>query len=70
MTWNDVKAWVVQKSSVTNPNKKYWSASVTLGGQDVNGIGNTIERAYSALTTRIFTSDYFYSSLIHKNYKT
>lgn len=58
MTREQIKLWVVKTASVTNPYKKYWSASVTLG-MDVNGTGSTIERAYNALTDRIFNSKYF-----------
>ncbi len=50
-----VKQWVVQNASVTNPYKKYWSASVTLG-YDYAEQGDTIEKAYQALTDFIFKS--------------
>jgi hypothetical protein len=56
--YHRVKKWVVQKASVTNPNKDYWSASVTLGGMDYNGFGSTIEKAYNNLTADIVTSKY------------
>lgn len=50
-----VKQWVVLHSKVTNPNKKYFSASVTIS-YDYNGEGDTIEKAYEALTDRIYKS--------------
>jgi len=52
-TFDTIKNWVVMKSGVTNPNKKYWSASVTICGMDVNGIGSTIEKAYCDLTCNL-----------------
>jgi hypothetical protein len=45
MTSQDIKQWVVMNASVTRPTKNIWSASVTLG-IDVNGLGETIEKAY------------------------
>jgi hypothetical protein len=59
ITREQIKAWVVKKASVTNPYKKYWSASVTIGGMDVNETGDTIEKAYNALTDRLFNSNYY-----------
>lgn len=56
MSWNQVKFWVIINSFVTNPYGKYWSASVTLGGMDVNGTGSTIEESYVKLTTEIMLS--------------
>lgn len=58
-----IKLWVTLKSHLTNPYKKYWSASVTLGGMDVNGTGNTIEKAYISLTKRITESPYLSKAL-------
>jgi hypothetical protein len=55
MTREQIKLWVVKMASVTNPYKKYWSASVTLG-LDINGTGSSIEKAYNSLTDRIFNS--------------
>jgi hypothetical protein len=52
-TFDTIKNWVVMKASVTNPYKKYWSASVTIFGMDVNGIGSTIEKAYCDLTANL-----------------
>lgn len=57
-----VKRWVVISSAVTYPNKKYWSASVTIG-YDYNGIGDTIEKAYCDLTSKIFNSDFILNQL-------
>lgn len=51
-----VKKWVVQKAVVTSPFMNYWSVSVTLGGMDINGTGDTIEKAYNALVVEIITS--------------
>jgi hypothetical protein len=62
ITRDQIKLWVVKTASVTNPYKKHWSASVTLG-MDVNGTGSTIEKAYNALTDRIFKSSYFKSEV-------
>lgn len=41
------------KASVTNPNKKYWSASVTICGMDINGQGSSIEKAYCDLVSNL-----------------
>lgn len=54
-----IRQWVVKKAAVTNPYKKYWSASVTLGGMDINGQGATIEKAYQGLTDIIENSKYY-----------
>jgi hypothetical protein len=59
MTYDQVKEWVVKTASVTNPSKRYWSASVTLGGMDINGNGYTIEKAYKELTKYILGSTYY-----------
>lgn len=48
--------WIVKNAAVTYPYKKYWSASVTLGGCDINGTGNTIQRAYENLRAIIESS--------------
>lgn len=57
MEWpRKIKEWVVINASVTNPYKKYWSASVTLCGMDINGIGGSIEKAYNDLTCNIINS--------------
>lgn len=53
------------KASVTNPYKNYWSASVTLGN-DINGTGDTIEKAYNDLTNRIWFSPYLFSKFMKK----
>lgn len=58
--FNAIKNWVVMKACVTSPNKKYWSASVTICGMDVNGIGSTIEKAYCDLTCNL---------MLNKEYK-
>lgn len=50
----DVKCWVAVKAKVSNPYGKYWSASTTLAGMDINGVGETIEDAYNCLTDLIF----------------
>lgn len=63
MTIDQIKAWVVKKSTVTNPYGKYWSASVTLGGMDINGRGPSIEKAYQDLTFFIERSEYYYEEL-------
>lgn len=52
-TFNTIKNWVVMKASITNPHKKYWSASVTICGMDVNGQGNSIEKAYKDLAANL-----------------
>lgn len=60
-----IKQWVVMKAAVTRPPSKefvdgfYYSASVTIGGYNINGIGDTIERAYIALTNMIATSAHY-----------
>lgn len=54
--------WIVQKAAVTYPYKKYWSASVTLGGTDVNGEGATIQKAYRALQTKIEESKMLFTA--------
>lgn len=59
----EIKQWVVKKATVTNPYKKYWSASVTLGGMDINGEGDTIEKAYQMLTAFIAASKYYSKEL-------
>lgn len=63
--FNKIKAWVVQTSTVTNPYKRYWSASVTLH-MDINGTGDTIEKAYLSLTKLIYTSPYYKTLIIEK----
>lgn len=64
MTRDDVKAWVVQKASVTQPyGKGVWSASVTLGGMDINEHSHTIEKAYCCLAEIIYTSKYYLAEL-------
>jgi len=55
-------SWIQKKASVTYPNKKYWSASVTLGGIDINGAGTTIQKAYESLRSKIKNSKYLFSS--------
>lgn len=59
MTKAEVKAWVVKNSVITQPKKTFWSASVTIGGSDINGIGSTIEKAYQDLTSEIYFSGYY-----------
>jgi hypothetical protein len=63
MTTMDIKGWVVQKASVTMPRKDEWSASVTLGGMDINGIGETVEKAYNELVSFIKQSPYYSTKL-------
>jgi len=64
MSRNEVKAWVVQKASITQPyGKDVWSASVTLGGMDINEHSHTIEKAYSCLATIIYDSKYYRKEL-------
>lgn len=63
LTWNEVKAWVVKKASVTKPYNKDWSASVTLDGYDYNETAATIEGAYKKLTDHIYTSEYLNGKL-------
>lgn len=62
ITKDHVKQWVVKNAKVTNPYKKYWSASVSIG-YDYNETGDTIERAYINLTDRIFKSPFIMSQL-------
>lgn len=51
-----VYTWVTHNATVTNPhNKELWYASVTIS-YDYNGSGTSIEKAYNALTDRIFKS--------------
>jgi hypothetical protein len=64
MTKDEVKAWVVQKASVTQPHGKgLWSASVTLGGMDINEVSDTIEMAYRCLATTIYVSKHYRQEL-------
>jgi len=69
ITKEEVKKWVVNNASITRPYKpgwkkilksdqRAWSASVTIGGMDINRIGDTIEEAYNSLTELIFNSKY------------
>ena len=51
--FDTIKSWVVMTASVTNPHQKYWSASVTICGMDVNGQGVSIEKAYQDLTANL-----------------
>ncbi len=52
-----VKDWVVRTASVTNPYKrKWWFASVTISGYDFAEKGETIEKAYNALTDGIMNN--------------
>lgn len=60
--FDTIKSWVVIKASITYPHKKYWSASVTVCGMDVSGIGSTIEKAYNDLTCNLMLNKE------HKNY--
>lgn len=62
ITRGHVKEWVVNRSKVTNPYKKYWSASVCLG-YDYNGEGDTIEKAYNSLTDLIMKSPHIMAQL-------
>jgi hypothetical protein len=52
-TFDTIKNWVVMKASIANPHKKYWRASVTICGIDVNGMGSTIEKAYCDLVCNL-----------------
>ena len=45
--------WIQKKGSVTSPYRKYWSVSVTLGGIDINGAAETIQKAYKKLQEQI-----------------
>lgn len=54
-----IKYLVVMHANVTYPYKKYWSASLTIGGYDANGTGHTIEEAYINLAIMIKSSQHF-----------
>lgn len=54
--------WIVKKSAVNNPYKKYWSAAVTLGGIDIYGKGSTIQAAYKALYKKIESSQHLFKA--------
>lgn len=58
-----IKDWVIQKSSVTKPYDKDWSVSVTLGGLDINETSDTIEKAYDKLVGRIWISNYLLDAI-------
>ena len=63
VTKQHVKAWVVAKAGVTNPYKrKWWYASVTIG-YDYSERGETIEKAYQALTDHIFQTPFIMGQL-------
>lgn len=56
LTRSHVYQWVTKTATVTNPyNKDIWYASVTIG-YDYNAGGKSIEKAYNALTDRIFAA--------------
>lgn len=56
LTREHVYRWVTKHAGITNPHDKdLWYASVTIG-YDYNGSGTSIEKAYNALTDRIFKS--------------
>lgn len=65
-TYDTIKSWVVMKASVTNPHKRYWSASVTICGMDVNGMGDTIEKAYCDLTSNLMMNREHRSAIENK----
>lgn len=61
--FDTIKNWVIMKATVTNPNKKYWSASVTILGMDVNGQGATIEKAYCDLTANLMLNSEYRAAI-------
>lgn len=56
--------WIQKVGSVTCPYRKYWSVSVTLGGVDINGTGDTIQKAYKDLQMRIEASHHLFKSFV------
>jgi hypothetical protein len=54
--------WIVMGSAVTCPYRKYWSASVTLAGMDINGTGDTIQKAYKNLQDQIESSKTYFTA--------
>lgn len=52
----DLYTWIQKKGAVNNPNKKYWSVAITLGGMDIYGKADTIQKAYIDLRTQIENS--------------
>ena len=54
------------KAAITNPHKKYWSASVTISGMDVNGQGISIEKAYQDLTSNLMLNSEHRDFIIKK----
>ncbi len=60
---NRIKSWVVKNARVTNPySKEKWYASITIG-YDYNGEGTSIEKAYGALTDKIYGSPFILNQL-------
>lgn len=51
--------WIQKWGAITYPYRKYWSVSVTLGGSDINGTGDTIQKAYKDLEAQIQSSKYY-----------
>lgn len=64
--FDTIKNWVVMKAAVINPYKKYWSASVTICGMDVNGQGNSIEKAYCDLTCNLMLNQQYRDFIINR----
>lgn len=54
--------WIQKKGAVTYPYRKYWSVSVTLGGIDINGTGDTIQKAYKDLQAQIEASPHLFKA--------
>lgn len=63
LTRDQVKRWVVNNASLTNPNKGWWYASVTIGGYDYNERGELAEQAYDNLTNYILKFRFITDSL-------
>lgn len=55
------------KAAITNPYKKYWSASVTICGMDVNGQGSTIEKAYCDLASNLMLNQKHRDFIVNKS---
>lgn len=70
VTKKHVKMWVVANAKVTNPYKReWWYASVSIG-YDYSKKGETIEKAYQALTDHIFKTPFIMAQLTgYKSFK-